>query len=50
MQSSGRRLHYVDWLRAYAILADFLPSPLKPLVCLTDRKARCGSKTARAEA
>ena len=35
----------------FAILADLLPSPLKPLVGLTDKKARmAAAKTARAEA
>jgi hypothetical protein len=35
----------------FAILADFLPSPLKPLVGLTDRKARAAAvKAARVEA
>jgi glucan biosynthesis protein C len=35
----------------FAILADLLPSPLKPLVGLTDKKARMATaKTARAEA
>ena len=36
---------------AFAILADLLPSPLKPLVGLTDKKARAAAaKPARAEA
>lgn len=36
---------------AFAILADLLPSPLKPLVGLSDKKARAAAaRTARAEA